>query len=277
MVLAATVPSVSLEFFPPRTASTKAMLAANLPHLLALKPKFATVSYGAGGSTRDGTFELVKRLVVEHGIDCGPHLSCVGLDKSALAQHMQSYVAHGIKRVVALRGDSPDGYVPRSGEYASSWELVAGLKGVADLEVAVGCYPEGHPDDRHREDPFTYLRKKADAGADLAISQMFFETANFLAFREGCAKRGIDLPVLPGIMPIHDAKQVLGFATKCGTVITPELRAKFDGRERGDQFKVARDLVIEQVQTLVREGVAHLHIYSLDRHELPIEICQALN
>ena len=270
------MPSISLEFFPPRTPSAEAMLDANLPHLLALGPKFATVSYGAGGSTQSGTLELVRRLAGEHGVDCGPHLSCVGMSRNALERHMREYLALGVTRVVALRGDRPPEHVSGRGEYESSWELVAGLKHIADFEVAVGCYPEGHPDDTRADDRFTYLEKKADAGADLAISQMFFETRHFLEFREGCAKRGIAMPVLPGIMPIHDPKQVLGFAAKCGTVITPELKAKFEDRTRQEQVAVATELVVAQVQTLVREGIEHLHIYTLDRHELASEICRAL-
>ena len=267
---------ISLEFFPPRTSTAKALLSANLAPLLRLAPAFATVSYGAGGSTRDGTFDLVRQITEEHGIDCAPHLSCVGMSKHALGTHIQDYLKLGITRIVALRGDQPSGYASASGEFESSWELVAALKDIAALEVAVGCYPEGHPDDMHPDDRFTYLEKKADAGADVAISQMFFETRHFLEFRERCARRRIALPVLPGIMPIHDAKQVLAFATKCGAVITPALRARFEGTTHDDAFAVARDIVVEQVRALVAEGVEHLHIYTLDRHALAAEICRAI-
>ena len=267
------MPTISFEFFPPRTPLAEQRLERSLKPMLDLEPRFATISYGAGGSTQDGTYELVKRLRVAHGIDCGPHLSCVGRTKAQLAEIAHQYLDLGVKRVVALRGDQPDGYVPQPGEYQSSWELVAGFKDIADFEIAVGCYPEGHPDDRVHEDRYTYLERKVDAGADLAISQLFFETQNFLAYREECARRRIALPVYPGIMPIHDPRQVFGFAGKCGAVITAALRQKFDEREPDDWFAVARDLVCEQTLRLTEEGVEHLHVYTLDRHELPTAIC----
>ena len=270
------MPSYSFEFFPPRTPAADELLARSLNPLLALRPRFATVSYGAGGSTQDGTYDLVRRLRTEHGIDCGPHLSCVGRTKEQLAKIAQQYSDLDVRRLVALRGDRPEGYRPQAGEYTSSWELVAGFKEIADFEIAVGCYPEGHPDDTSGEDRFTYLEKKVDAGADFAISQMFFVTENFLNYREECARRRIPIPVRPGIMPIHNAGQVLGFAAKCGAVITPALRAGFEDKTPEECFAVARDLVCEQVTRLAREGVDHVHIYTLDRHELAAEICAAL-
>lgn len=270
------MPSYSFEFFPPRAPAAHELLARSLSPLLALAPRFATVSYGAGGSTQDGTYELVRRLATEHGVDCGPHLSCIGRTREQLTEIAKQYSDINVKRIVALRGDKPEGYQPQAGEYTSSWELVAGFKEVADFEIAVGCYPEGHPDDTSGEDRFTYLEKKVDAGADFAISQMFFVTENFLDYREECARRRISIPVRPGIMPIHDAKQVLGFAAKCGAVITPALRAVFQDKNKEECFAAARDLVCEQVIRLAREGVDHVHIYTLDRHELATEICAAL-
>lgn len=270
------MPSYSFEFFPPRTPGAENLLAKSLDPLLALNPRFATVSYGAGGSTQDGTYDLVRRLAVEHGIDCGPHLSCIGRTREQLGKIARQYSDLGVNRIVALRGDKPEGYQAQPGEYTSSWELVAGFKEVADFEIAVGCYPEGHPDDLTAEDRYTYLQRKVDAGADFAISQMFFVTENFLHYREECARRRIPIPVRPGIMPIHDARQVLGFAAKCGTVITPGLRAGFEGKNAQECFAVARDLVCEQVLMLAREGVDHVHVYTLDRHELATEICIAL-
>lgn len=271
------MPTVSFEFFPPRTPLAAQRLERSLQPLLALKPRFATVSYGAGGSTQDGTYELVKRLRKEHHMDCGPHLSCIGRTSSHLRDIAQQYLDLGVKRVVALRGDTPEGYERQPGEYESSWELVAGFKAIADFEIAVGCYPEGHPDDKRGEDRYTYLERKVDAGADFAISQMFFVTDNFLDYREQCARRGISLPIHPGIMPIHDPKQVFGFAEKCGTVITRDLRGKFQDRTPDECFSVARDLVCEQTLQLAAEAVDHIHVYTLDRFELPTAICQALS
>ncbi len=270
------MPSISFEFFPPRTSAAEQLLSKSLKPLLALAPRFATVSYGAGGSTQDGTYDLVRRLRVEHGIDCGPHLSCIGRTREQLTKIARQYSDLNVKRIVALRGDKPEGYQPQPGEYTASWDLVAGFKDIADFEIAVGCYPEGHPDDLNSEDRFTYLEKKVDAGADFAISQMFFVTDNFLEYREECARRRIPIPIRPGIMPIHDAGQVLGFAGKCGTVITPALRAGFHDKTPEECFAIARDLVCEQVLDLAREGVDHVHVYTLDRHELATEICAAL-
>lgn len=270
------MPTISFEFFPPRTPVAELRLEQSLGHLLELAPRFATVSYGAGGSTQDGTFQLVKRLCREHDLDCGPHLSCVGRTKRQLDEIAREYLSLDVKRVVALRGDRPEGYAPRASEYQTSWELVAALKKVANFEIVVGCYPEGHPDDASDEDRYSYVERKVDAGADFAISQFFFETKNFLDYREECARRRIRLPIRPGLMPIHDPRQVFGFAEKCGTVISSELRERFDGRTPEECFAIARDLVCEQTIRLAQEGIDHLHIYTLDRHELPTEICKAL-
>lgn len=270
------MPSFSFEFFPPRTPVAERLLEKSLNPLLALKPRFATVSYGAGGSTQDGTYDLVRRLRAELGIDCGPHLSCIGRTRAQLAEIAHQYLELGVRRIVALRGDRPEGYQPKPAEYTSSWELVAGFKEVADFEIAVGCYPEGHPDDQSPQDRYTFLERKADAGANFAISQMFFVTEHFLDYREECARRRIPIPVRPGIMPIHNARQVLGFAEKCGAVITPALRAGFEDKTPDESFAIARDLVREQVMRLVREGVDHVHVYTLDRHELTTEICTAI-
>lgn len=270
------MPTISFEFFPPRTPLAEQRLERSLPRLLELNPRFATVSYGAGGSTQDGTYALVKRLRGEYDLDCGPHLSCIGRTSIQLSEIARQYLDIGVKRIVALRGDKPENYQHKPGEYESSWELVAGFKAIADFEIAVGCYPEGHPDDKRHEDRYTYLQRKADAGADFAISQMFFVTKSFLEYREECARRGVSLPIRPGIMPVHDAKQVFGFAEKCGTVITNDLYERFQDKTPEECHAAARDLVCEQTLQLAAEGIDHIHVYTLDRFELPTAICQAL-
>ena len=192
------MPTISFEFFPPRTPLAEQRLERSLKPMLDLEPRFATISYGAGGSTQDGTYELVKRLRVAHGIDCGPHLSCVGRTKAQLAEIAHQYLDLGVKRVVALRATNQTAMCRSraSTSLPGSWWLDSRIS--LTLRSRSVAIPEGHPDDRVHEDRYTYLERKVDAGADLAISQLFFETQNFLAYREECARRRIALARLPG-------------------------------------------------------------------------------
>ncbi len=267
----------SMEFFPPRTALAEERFAANLPALLALEPRFASVSCGAAGSAQHGTLELVRALRTEHGATCCPHISSIGRTRNRIARLASTYVEMGVRRCIAVRGDKPDGYAPDEGHYASSWELIAGLREAApEIAIGVGCYPEGHPDDRSPDDRFTVLERKLEAGADFAISQLFFDTDAFLAFRDECARRGVAAPVWPGVMPIHNPSRVFGFADKCGTVVPNALRARFEGKSVEEIFEIARDISCAQALRLKTEGVEHVHLYTLNQHRLAIEIVQAL-
>ena len=267
----------SLEFFPPRSALAENRLREHLPDLLALEPRFVSVSCGAAGSPQRGTLELVRTLRTEYRATCCPHMSSVGGPRDQIARLARTYAGLGVRRCIALRGDKPDGYEPSEANYASSWELIAGLREIVpEFEIGAGCYPEGHPEDRSPEDRFAVLKRKLEAGADFAISQFFFETDAFLAFREECARRGVAAPVWPGVMPIHNPFRVFGFADKCGAVAPNALRARFEGKSAGETFEIARDLVCEQALRLQAEGVEHIHLYTLNQHRLATEIVRTL-
>ena len=267
----------SLEFFPPRTALAEERFETSLPALLALEPHFVSVTCGAVGSSQRGTFELVRALRTNHHAACCPHMSSIGSTRAQMADMARAYVQLGIRRCIALRGDKPDGYVTGAAHYTSSWELIAGLRDVApEVQIGVGCYPEGHPEDRSPDDRFTVLERKLEAGADFAISQLFFNVDAFLAYRDECARRSIAVPVWPGIMPIHNPKQVFGFADKCGTVVPNGLRARFEAKSDAETFEIARDIVCTQALRLKAEGVEHMHLYTLNRRRLAIEIVRTL-
>ena len=267
----------SLEFFPPRTPLAEERLQANLPALLALEPHFVSVSCGAAGSSQEGTFELVSALRTNHRVTCCPHMSSVGRTRTRIARVARAYAELGVRRCIALRGDKPEGYVSNEAHYTSSWELIAGLREIVpEFQIGVGCYPEGHPEDRSPDDRFTILKRKMEAGAHFAISQLFFDTDAFLAFRDECARRGITTPVWPGIMPIHNSARVFGFADKCGTVVPNALRARFEEKSDEETFEIARDIVCKQAVRLKAEGVEHMHLYTLNRGRLATEIVRTL-
>ncbi len=267
----------SLEFFPPRTPLAEERLQANLPALLALEPRFVSVSCGAAGSSQEGTFELVSALRTNHRLTCCPHMSSVGRTRTRIARVARAYAELGVRRCIALRGDKPEGYVSNEAHYTSSWELIAGLREIVpEFQIGVGCYPEGHPEDRSPDDRFTILKRKMEAGAHFAISQLFFDTDAFLAFRDECARRGITTPVWPGIMPIHNSARVFGFADKCGTVVPNALRARFEEKSDEETFEIARDIVCKQAVRLKAEGVEHMHLYTLNRGRLATEIVRTL-
>ncbi len=267
----------SLEFFPPRSALAEERLEANLPALLALEPRFVSVSCGAAGSAQHGTLELVRALRTKYRAACCPHMSSVGRTRDRIARLARAYAEIGVRRCIALRGDKPDGYAPSEAHYASSWELIAGLRDVApEFEIGVGCYPEGHPEDHSPDDRFAVLERKVAAGADFAISQLFFDTDAFLSFRDECARRGVAAPVWPGVMPIHNPSRVFGFADKCGTVVPNALRAGFEGKSNEEVFEIARDVVCTQALRLRSEGVEHIHLYTLNQHRLATEIVRTL-
>ncbi len=267
----------SLEFFPPRTALAEERFETSLPALLALEPHFVSVTCGAVGSSQRGTFELVRALRTNHRATCCPHMSSIGRTRLQITTMARKYVGLGIQRIIALRGDKPDGHVDSAAHYTSSWELIAALRDtVPDVEIGVSCYPEGHPEDRSPEDRFTVLERKLEAGADFAISQLFFNVDAFLAYRDECARRSIAVPVWPGVMPIHNAAQVFGFADKCGVIVPNALRTRFEGKSDAEAFAIARDLACGQALRLKAEGVEHMHLYTLNRRRLATEIVRTL-
>jgi methylenetetrahydrofolate reductase (NADPH) len=273
---------VSFEFFPPKTPEMEAKLWQAIGKLAPLRPRFVSVTYGADGSTRDRTHRIVSRIVAETGLVSAPHLTCVGADRDEITAIARAYHDEGIHHIVALRGDPPQDvtrYTPHPGGYAWAVDLVHGLREVADFEISVAAYPEIHPEAPDADFDLENLKRKFEAGASRAITQFFYDTENFLRFRDRCAAYGIDGPIVPGILPIAKFRQMLNFANRAGAKVPAWLHERFadlDDDDADSQHQLGADLAIEQVETLRREGINEFHFYTLNRAELSYAICSAL-
>jgi methylenetetrahydrofolate reductase (NADPH) len=272
---------VSFEFFPPADAEMEATLWCSVERLAPLAPRFVSVTYGADGSTRERTHNVVTRVQRETSLVGAPHLTCVGASRGEILDIARKYWDQGIRHLVALRGDPPkgqSGYVPHPDGFAYASDLVAGLKKVADFDISVAAYPEVHPEAPSAEFDLENLKRKVDAGASRAITQCFFDTDVFLRFRDRCEAVGIQTPIVPGILPITRFPQILRFATRCGTVVPDWLKNRFDGLDDDAETRrmIAASVAIEQVQELERRGVREFHFYTLNRAELTFAICHAL-
>ena len=272
--------TVSFEFFPPKSVEGENSLWAAVDRLYRLQPKFMTVTYGAGGSTRDRTKSLVMKMQQNTGIPTASHLTCVAATKHEVDELAKLYYAIGIKHIVALRGDMPGGgsFVPHPDGYAGSVEMIEGLKKVAPFEISVAAYPEKHPASPSMDDDIAVLKRKFDAGADRAITQYFFEPAVFIRYLEKTAKAGITKPIVPGIMPIGNFAQVVKFSASCGTSVPQHLHDTFSGLENDlDTSKlIAAITAVEQCRVLYAMGVRHFHFYTMNKHELVYAICHML-
>ncbi|MEO7386778.1 MAG: methylenetetrahydrofolate reductase [Gammaproteobacteria bacterium] len=272
---------VSFEFFPPKTPEMEATLWQAIQKLAPLRPRFVSVTYGADGSTRDRTHRIVSRIAAETGLVSAPHLTCVGSDREEIQSIARTYRDEGIRNIVALRGDPPQGatrYEPHPGGYAYAADLVQGLKKVADFDISVAAYPEGHPEAPDSAFDLDNLKRKLDAGANRAITQFFYDTENFLRFRDRCADRGIVAPIVPGILPIAKFRQMLNFANRAGARVPQWLHERFDGLDDDPdtQRMLGASVAIEQVATLRKHGISEFHFYTLNRAELTFAICYAL-
>jgi methylenetetrahydrofolate reductase (NADPH) len=272
---------VSFEFFPPADAAMAATLWKSIERLAPLAPEFVSVTYGADGSTRERTHDVVSRIERETSLTGAPHLTCIGAARGEVLDIARGYWDEGIRHLVALRGDPPQGEGPYRRHpqgFAHAADLVAGLKRVAPFELSVAAYPEVHPEARSAAADLDNLRRKIDAGASRAITQFFYDTAIFLRFRDRCAAAGITVPVVPGILPITRFPQVLRFAARCGASIPPWLHERFSGLDADDETRrlLAASVAIEQVESLKRQGVHEFHFYTLNRAELTYAICHAL-
>ncbi len=272
---------VSFEFFPPRTEQSELSLWQAIKRLAPLSPRFVSVTYGADGSTRDRTHHIVSRIVHETGLVGAPHLTCVGASRGEVDEIARRYADDGIRHIVALRGDPPQGdrqYRPHPDGYRYAADLVAGLVKVADFDISVAAYPEGHPEAPSLAFDLDNLKRKLDAGANRAITQFFFDTDNFLRFRDRCAAGGITAPVVPGILPITRFDRLLGFAKMCGTQVPAWLHERFEGLDDDAETRsmVAANVAIEQVNTMRANGVSEFHFYTLNRAKLTYAICHAL-
>jgi len=272
---------VSFEFFPPKNAAMSETLWQSVETLAPLGPRFASVTYGAGGSTRERTHQQVVRIQNEARIPAAAHLTCVEATREEVDEVARHYWDEGIRHIVALRGDAPDGqsqYAPHPGGYANAVELIAGLKKVANFEISVAAYPEVHPDSPDRQADLDNLKAKFDAGATRAITQFFFDPQCFFDFRDQAAAAGIDGEIVPGIMPVLSFAAVRRMSGLCGTAIPPWMEGLFDGL---DDRPAARQLVsatiaAELCRRLYAGGVRQFHFYTLNRAELSYAICHML-
>jgi methylenetetrahydrofolate reductase (NADPH) len=272
--------SVSFEFFPPKTDKMQQSLWECIERLAPLSPQFVSVTYGAGGTTRERTHETVVRIARETALKPAAHLTCVGHSKGEVDDIARRYWDEGIRHIVALRGDMPDGqaYVAHPQGYAYAADLVTGLKRIADFEISVAAYPETHPDAPSAQFDLDNLKRKVDAGATRAISQYFFDPAVFLAFRERAAQAGISVPILPGILPVTNFAQVQKFSAACGASIPGWMADLFEGLDDDPETRrlVAATMAAEQCRILAAEGVEQFHFYTLNRADLAYAISHIL-
>jgi methylenetetrahydrofolate reductase (NADPH) len=272
---------VSFEFFPPKTEKMEETLWASVKTLEPLQPRFVSVTYGAGGSTRERTHNTVVRIQQETSLNAAAHLTCVEASRGEIDEVALGYWQAGIRHVVALRGDPPEpgkGFCSRPDGYANAAELVTGLKRVAPFEISVAAYPECHPDSPTKAADLDNLKRKIDAGADRAITQFFFSPDCFFRFRDEAAAAGIDAELVPGILPVSNVAQTRKFAALCGAAIPPWMDRLFEGL---DDLPAARQLVAATVAAelcgqLYAGGVRQFHFYTLNRAELAYAICHLL-
>ncbi|HEY5758371.1 MAG TPA: methylenetetrahydrofolate reductase [Steroidobacter sp.] len=274
-------PTVSFEFFPPKDEAMEQTLWDSVQRLAPLQPRFVSVTYGADGSTRARTHNIVTKVQKNTALTAAPHLTCIGAPREEILDIARDYWASGIRHIVALRGDPPAGttkYVPHPEGFPYAVDLVKGLKSVANFEISVATYPEPHPESPSAEFELTNLRAKIDAGADRAITQFFFDTSLFLRFRDQCAAAGINASIVPGILPITRFPQMLRMAQRCGASVPDWLAHRFDGLDDDADTRrlIAAAVAIEQVQELQKHGVEEFHFYTLNRAELSYAICHAL-
>lgn len=272
---------VSFEFFPPKTAEMEQTLWKSIQRLAPLAPRFVSVTYGAGGSTRERTHQTVRRILRETPLVPAAHLTCVAATRDEIDAVADDYWNAGVRHVVALRGDIPGGetaYVPTPGGYAYATELVAGLSRRHNFEISVAAYPETHPESRSSAADLDNLKRKLDAGATRAITQFFFDNWTFLRFVDRARKAGIDAPIVPGIMPVTNFTQTAKFAKATGASIPAEFARHFDGLEDDPETRklVAAAVAAEQVTQLQQAGIREFHFYTLNRADLTYAICHLL-
>jgi len=273
--------SLSFEFFPPNDAEMERTLWSSLERLAPLAPRFVSVTYGADGSTRERTHNVVTRILHETTLTPAPHLTCVGAPRGEILDLARGYWDAGVRHIVALRGDAPPGqsYTPHPEGFAYAADLVRGLKTVGDFDISVAAYPEVHPDAPSAQFDLDNLRAKIDGGANRAITQFFFDTDIFLRFRDQCAAAGISAEIVPGILPITRFPHMLRFARRCGASVPDWVAHQFDGIDDDPETRrmIAANLAIEQLRRLREHGVHEFHFYTLNRAELTYAICHALD
>ena len=274
-------PQLSFEFFPPKTEALEAQLWSCIRRLEPLAPRFVSVTYGAGGTTQARTHATVSRIVRETSLTPAAHLTCVGATRAEVNEVAQGYWDAGVRHIVALRGDAPtgaQGYEPHPGGYAYAADLVEGLKRIAPFEVSVAAYPEMHPTALSADHDLDNLKRKIDAGATRAITQYFFDTAPYLTFLDRCAKAGITVPIVPGIMPVTNYAQAARFSAMCGASVPAWMGKLYEGLDEDAETRrmVSAVVAAEQVRLLQANGVDEFHFYTLNRPDLVYAIAHIL-
>ena len=273
---------VSFEFFPPKPGEAETTFWSTVKKLELIQPDFVSVTYGAGGTTQDLTLATLRKITSETNLAAAGHLTCVGATKQQVNEVVQAYAHAGVKHIVALRGDPPGGvgtrFSPHPEGYQNAADLVRGIREIGEFDVSVSAYPERHPESVSIEEDLAFMADKAEHGATRALSQFFFHNAFFLRLRDRVAARGIDINLIPGILPITNFARVCEFAGKCGARIPPELERRFSGLDGDPETRnlVAAMVAAEQVHALAREGVTDFHFYTLNRADLVYSICRVL-
>ncbi|MGU3575752.1 methylenetetrahydrofolate reductase [NAD(P)H] [Brucellaceae bacterium C25G] len=273
---------VSFEFFPPKSEEMENRLWETVTRLAPLQPEFFSVTYGAGGSTRERTARTVQRILTETDVTPAAHLTCVDATKAEVDQVIRDFAAMGVKRFVALRGDPANGighaYVPTPGGYQNGAELVSGLKSIDNFDIMVSAYPEKHPESPDFATDIDMLKRKVDNGATRAITQFFFDNDLYERYVERVRRAGIYIPIVPGIFPVHSFKQLVGFCARSGQHIPEWLADRFEGLDNDPQTHqlVAAAIAAEQVMDLSERGLQDFHFYTMNRADLPYAICHLL-
>jgi len=274
-----TRPTISFEFFPPKTPQGEESLLETAKKLSGLNPQFMTVTFGAGGSTRDGTLKTLKAISSVTDVPLACHLTFISITKTELKAYLDQLWDMNVRHIVALRGDMPKDLQwpldPDLDYYQYTSDFIEGIKAHKPFEISVGAYPDKHPDAPDQAADILALKKKCAAGADRAITQFFFDHDRYASFLKDVEKTGIKTPIVPGILPIGNYASMLKFAERCGAVIPPSIRVEFDGRDEKLQSAIAADILKWQIDDLTQRGAKHLHFYTLNKADMLVHALNA--
>ncbi len=276
----AALPSLSFEFFPPHTPEASLRLWRSVERLAPLAPRFVSVTFGAGGTTRDRTNAAITTILGRARLNVAGHLTCVGASREETLDVARGYARMGVRRIVALRGDPPKGetrFTPHAEGFRSAAELVTSLREAGDFEISVAAYPEKHPEAESLAIDIDNLKRKLDAGATNAITQFFFDNEDFLRFRDACAAAGITAPIHPGILPVENFARMKNFAARCQARVPEWMEKAYAGADSDEAaYLLSVSIACDQCDELIAEGVEHLHIYTLNNPDLTFDVCRTL-